>query len=78
MNCLFIFILRGGKMDNILTIPEVAKYLKMSKSKIYALVQTGRIPYIRIGKNVRVKEGELQKWLENNSQISSLFEISIK
>jgi len=65
-------------MDNILTIPEVAKYLKMSKSKIYALVQTGRIPYIRIGKNVRVKEGELQKWLENNSQISSLFEISIK
>jgi excisionase family DNA binding protein len=41
-------------MSEILTIPEVAKYLKLSKSKTYALVQRREIPHIKVGKNVRV------------------------
>jgi excisionase family DNA binding protein len=55
--------------DRILTIPEVAIYLKISKSKIYYLVQRKEIPHVRIGRNVRIKESDLTKWLEkhNNS-----------
>ena len=53
--------------EMIFTIPEVAAYLKLSKSKVYHLVQTGQIPHIRIGKNVRVKEGDLNKWIEKQS-----------
>ncbi len=51
-------------MDAILTIPEVARYLKISKSKIYYLVQRREIPHVRIGRNVRIKESELTKWLD--------------
>lgn len=52
--------------DQIMTIPEVAEYLKLSKSKVYLLVQTGIIPHIKIGRNVRIREKDLYKWLEQN------------
>ena len=50
--------------DTIYTIPEVARYLKISKSKIYYLVKRNQIPHIRIGKNVRIREKEVEIWLE--------------
>ena len=54
------------------TIPEVAQYLKLSKSKVYHLVQTGQLPHIRIGKNVRVKDSELHMWIDQQSnQVNS-------
>ncbi len=53
-------------MDEIMTIPEVARYLKISKSKIYYLVQKRQIPHIRLGRNVRIKETELLEWIEKN------------
>ena len=51
-------------MDEILTIPQVAKYLQISKAKIYYLVQRKQIPHIKIGRNVRITESDLIKWLE--------------
>jgi excisionase family DNA binding protein len=53
-------------IDQIFTIPEVAVYLKLSKSKVYFLVQSGQIPHIKIGRNVRIREKDLIKWLERN------------
>ncbi len=53
-------------MDEILTIPQVAKYLKISKAKIYYLVQRREIPHIKIGRNVRIRESDLVKWLEKH------------
>jgi excisionase family DNA binding protein len=50
-------------MDKIMTIPEVATYLQISKSKVYYLVQRGEIPHIKIGRNVRIREVDLAKWL---------------
>ncbi len=50
-------------MDEIMTIPEVARMLKMSKSKIYYLIQRREIPHIKIQRNVRIKQSDLEKWL---------------
>ncbi len=50
------------------TIPEVAQTLKLSKSKVYYLVQTGKLPHIRIGKNVRIKESDLHRWIDQQSE----------
>ena len=58
------------KFDKLLTIPEVSEYLKVSKSKIYYLASTRQIPIIKIGRNVRVAENDLIKWLEQQ-KISS-------
>ncbi|MCC7360556.1 MAG: helix-turn-helix domain-containing protein [Anaerolineales bacterium] len=53
--------------DNVMTVPEVARYLKLSKSKVYCLVQQRQIPHIKIGRNVRVREKDVQAWLAANS-----------
>jgi excisionase family DNA binding protein len=53
--------------DTILTIPEVARYLKMSKSKIYDLVSKKEIPHIKIGRNVRIRQTDLQIWMEKQT-----------
>ncbi len=50
--------------DPILTIPEVARYLKISKSKIYRLLSKKEIPHIKIGRNVRIRQIDLQVWVE--------------
>lgn len=54
-------------MEEILTIPEVARFLKLSRSKAYYLVQRKQIPHIKIGKNVRVRKSELEKWLQSRT-----------
>ena len=48
-------------METIYTIPEVADYLKMSKSKVYDLVKQEKIPFIKIGRNVRIRESDLDE-----------------
>jgi len=50
--------------DKVFTIPEVANYLKISKSKIYYLVSRKQIPHLKVGRNVRIRESDLLKWLE--------------
>jgi excisionase family DNA binding protein len=51
--------------DRVFTIPEVAAYLKISKSKIYYLVSRKEIPHLKLGRNVRIRESDLQKWLDH-------------
>ena len=55
------------RMETLLTAREVACYLKLSKSKVYYMIQTKKIPHVRIGRNVRIKETDLKAWLENNT-----------
>lgn len=50
-------------MEQIMTIPQVAEYLQISKSKLYLMVRRGEIPHVKIGKNVRVMESDLEEWL---------------
>lgn len=52
--------------DPIYTIPEVARYLKLSRSKVYSLVAKRDIPSLRIGRNVRIRETDLTRWIEAN------------
>lgn len=54
--------------DAIMTIPEVARYLKVSKAKMYYLVSKKKIPHIRFGRNVRVRKSDLMEWLELHMQ----------
>jgi excisionase family DNA binding protein len=63
-----IFVNKEYMMNEMFyTLPKVAQYLKLSKSKVYHLVQTGQLPHIRIGKNVRVKDSELPMWIDQQS-----------
>jgi excisionase family DNA binding protein len=56
--------------DPIMTVPQVAEYLQISKSKIYYLISRNQLPHLRLGRNVRVRRSDLQNWL--NLQIEKV------
>jgi excisionase family DNA binding protein len=56
-------------MDNVsgdvLTIEELAAYLKIPKSTLYKLVREGKIPSQKIGRHWRFRKGAIEHWLED-------------
>ena len=55
--------------DDILTIEEVAKYLRVSDRTVYDWAQKGEIPAGKIGTVWRFKKSEIEKWV--NDRLSS-------
>jgi len=49
--------------DEILTLDEVAKYLKVSERTVYDWAQRGEIPAGKIGTVWRFKKSELEQWV---------------
>ena len=50
------------KME-LLTMEQVAKLLKISRSKAYSLTKDKSFPVIKIGKCIRIPKNELFLWL---------------
>ena len=50
--------------DEILTLQDVAKYLKMSERTIYGYAQQGKLPGIKVGAAWRFRKADLDNWLE--------------
>jgi len=54
-------------MSNKLLKPnEIAERLNVSKPQIYLMLRNGDIPVVRIGRCVRVREIDLEKYIQNN------------
>jgi len=51
---------------------EVAKYLNISKSLVYQLIQSGDLPVIRIKSAVRIKPEDLFAYMEQTQSGSRL------
>ncbi|MCF5911150.1 helix-turn-helix domain-containing protein [Aeromonas veronii] len=47
----------------ILTLEEVAAYLKAGKRTVYRLAQEGRIPAFKLGGSWRFRRAELDNWI---------------
>jgi excisionase family DNA binding protein len=47
----------------ILTVREVAEYLRMSEAKVYRLAKARRLPAVRIGKSWRFRKDLLDEWI---------------
>ena len=54
--------------DEILTLEETRKYLKISRSKLYQLAQQNKIPVSKIGRTWRFKKTKIDTWLDNGEQ----------
>ena len=57
----------SNKMDEILTVEETAKLMKISKVRVYELARHHDFPAIRDGKKVRIHTQSLMKWLESKA-----------
>ena len=51
----------------LISIKEVATWLQMDEQTIYRKVESGTIPYIRIGNTVRFNPIKIAEWLDELS-----------
>ncbi len=54
--------------NKLLTVNEVANILRVSNMTVYRLVKSGQIPAIRVGKNYRIKESDVNEYLSRGTQ----------
>ena len=57
--------------DSIMTIEEVAAYLKIPKSTVYILAQEGKIPCQKVGRHWRFRKITIDKWLDSQKELMS-------
>jgi excisionase family DNA binding protein len=53
--------------DQVLTVKEVAKYLKVNDRTVYRMAAVGKIPAFKVGSSWRFKQSEIEKWIEKQS-----------
>ncbi len=49
---------------NILTVSELAEYLKLSRAKVYQMAQRGELPGAKLGTHWRFRKDLIDRWLE--------------
>ena len=52
----------------VMTIREVAQYLRISEAKVYELARSGTIPALRIGKSWRFQKDLLKEWIRKGAE----------
>jgi excisionase family DNA binding protein len=53
----------SAQSDEILTIDEVAAYLKTGKRTVYRLAAAHKIPAFKLGGTWRFRRGDLDQWI---------------
>jgi excisionase family DNA binding protein len=54
--------------NEILTIDEVAEYLRLTPQTIYKWAQEKRIPAVKLGKEWRFRRSVIDKWFDDQLQ----------
>ena len=52
---------------NLLTVAEVASTMRVSKMTVYRLIKGGDLAAVRVGKNYRIREADVQRYLRDRS-----------
>jgi len=52
----------------LLSIPEVAASLRLSRAKVYRLIYYEGLPVVHFGRSARVSVSALQEWIERREK----------
>jgi len=55
--------------DEILTLKEVAAYLKLAEKTAYKLAAEGKLPGFKVGGSWRFKAKDVERWIEKQKLI---------
>ena len=53
-------------MEELITLKELSKYLKISKPTLYKMVEKGKIPALKIANQWRFKNEDIDRWVEQH------------
>jgi excisionase family DNA binding protein len=62
----------GDQGGNIMTVHNVAKYLRLSEAKIYRMARTGGLPAFRIGKTWRFNKRSIDEWIREKTELTAV------
>ena len=63
-----IVSLGNGMNDEILTLKEVATYLKLAEKTAYRLAAEGKLPGFKAGGSWRFKAVDIERWIEEQKK----------
>jgi excisionase family DNA binding protein len=52
-----------NRRRRLLRLREVAEYLGLSLDTVHRMCRDGRLPYVRIGRRIRIEPEELARWV---------------
>ena len=55
-------------LNEILTVSEVAEYLRINPQTVYRKAKAGELPVVRIGRAIRFRRIELEQWLQGGKR----------
>jgi excisionase family DNA binding protein len=61
----------GSNMPDLLTTNQVQALLQVDRTTIYRLVEGGKLPAIRVGKQWRFSKSDVERWLQTQTITSS-------
>lgn len=61
---------KGTSSPPLLTIPDVAARLRVSRPMVYELIYSEGLPFIKLKRCMRVSEASLQRWLSQREQLA--------
>ena len=61
-------------LSRLLNAQDVAAALNIGLSTVYQLVERGELPSIRIGRSVRIRPEDLEKFIESKAQRGAALE----
>lgn len=54
--------------DKLLTIEEVAKYLRLNRFTVYRLAEAGELPGIKVARRWRFKSKDIEAWFDRRKK----------
>ncbi len=57
-------------VDEIMTVEQLAKYLKTGITTIYKLAQEGKIPGTKVGNQWRFRKERIDEWMDQGGKVS--------
>ena len=57
--------------DEILTLKEVAEYLKLAEKTAYRLAAEGKLPGFKVGGSWRFRSREVERWIDEQAKKNS-------
>ena len=49
---------------DVMTVSEVAEYLRVNPQTVYRKAKAGELPAVRIGRAIRFRKAELEEWMK--------------
>ena len=55
---------------SIMTVHDIAMYLRLSEAKVYKLAKEGQLPALRVGKSWRFRKDLVDEWIRRETELA--------